>query len=226
MPGGLIVLASQSPRRGQLLAEAGYRFVQMRPPFDDPPAPEETILGSESASRVVRLLAQEKARSLLPVIDEASLDATEGEPVVVVAADTLVVDNRGRVMGQPQSKSEAQKMLSRLMSGPHEVVTGVAMIDLDNTEHCLSFCDITLVYLGDLLNDVVHAYVDSGRWQGKAGGYNLAELDADWPFEVRGDRTTVIGLPMLALAKRLADWGVTGDDNNEKTTDPAEAVQP
>jgi septum formation protein len=94
-------------------------------------------------------------------------------------------------------------MLRSFVEGAHDVISGVALLDLAGGARLLFF-DRAQVTWGRIASDQVEAYVASGAWRGKAGGYNLAErLRAGWPIEVRGDPATVMGLPIRRLAPLL-----------------------
>ncbi len=195
----LLVLASRSVRRAQLLREAGYRFVQVLPPFEDPPQPVGEGVAAAQAAAVD--LAMQKARS---VLESDRFNIEEGE--VILAADTIVVGPDGRWLGQPHDRDDARRMLLQLINKTHYVLTGVGLLAWDR-HRSAGFCEHAQVHLGMLEDQTLQAYLDSGLWEGKAGGYHLLALQQQWPFTVQGDPTTVAGLPMQQLAKQLARWG-------------------
>lgn len=213
----MIILASRSPRRALLLREAGYRFRQLTPPFHDPPQPEGINPHHDdhtpSPEAVAMDLAQRKAQSLLGWLREQSA-ATNPDPspedradpsAVILGADTLVVSPDGTLLGQPRDQDEAMHTLRAILNTTHRVITAVALIHTTNDRHEV-FCDEAHVHLGAVADHLLSAYIQSGQWQGKAGGYNLFELQDDWPFSVTGDPTTVVGLPMTKLAAHLQGW--------------------
>ena len=215
-----LVLASRSPRRARLLRDAGYRFRQIEPPFDDPAHPEPR--SPAEAGALAAELADRKARSLLKSKDLSR----ETAACVVLAADTICVRGDGALIGQPASAEQARRMIRDFADAAHQVVTGVAIAarhaheesEEDGTER---FFDTAVVSLGHLADDEIERYVDSGRWRGKAGGYNLFERrDAGWPLTVEGDPTTVVGLPMNLLREPLSRRGVVP---RVRTTDPPKA---
>jgi len=193
-----IILASRSPRRAALLAGAGYRFVQADPPFDDPPQPR---LGSgETPQALAQGLAAQKARSLIN-----NQDLPSGQNTLILAADTVLVAPDDTLLGQPCDRQGAQRMLTLLINATHRVHTGVALVDpVGQRSH--EFTDTAGVQLGHVTATQLTAYLDTQQWQGKAGGYNLFDLQDHWPFTVTGDPTTVVGLPMRKLARYLAAW--------------------
>jgi len=195
-----LILASRSPRRACLLRQAGYAFTVAEPPFADPPAPPRPGPG-EGPEQVAMQLAAAKARSLL---EHRSANA------VILAADTIVVVGEGErcsFLGQPQSRDQAQAMLDELLNATHRVITGVTLAGANGARE-ERFCDVAEVTFGAVDNQMRTSYLDSGCWRGKAGGYNVQELESTWPITVKGDRTTVIGLPMMKLVQALAAWSV------------------
>lgn len=184
-----IYLASTSPRRAKLLADACVRFVQRDPGFDD----SHIDLSVVAPARATEALAYLKATAVADALDEG----------IVIGSDTVVVAGQS-VLGKPVDRDDAARMLAMITGNTHQVITGVALVEATGDRHML-FHEVATVELGPLAAAVVSDYLDSGQWQNKAGGYNLAELD-DWPFEVRGDATTVIGLPIDQLVKRLRSF--------------------
>ncbi len=194
-----IILASRSPRRLALLTQAGYDVQVFEPPFEDPPQPEHT----DNPAELAMALALKKALSV-----EAS-----GNPLLqwagfIIAADTVVVlpFAANAMLGQPTTRAEAQRMLSSLLGRRHQVITGVALGrrpgGINTPWQWTTLADTAEVTLPTLPHTQLATYLDSGRWRGKAGGYNLVELD-DWDIKLHGDPTTVIGLPMRMLLERL-----------------------
>ncbi|MCC7203532.1 MAG: Maf family protein [Phycisphaeraceae bacterium] len=212
-----VLLASRSPRRASLLAEAGVPFTQIDPPFADPPSP-----ASEAGDAIAHAieLAGQKAESCLKGTGYRVRGKENPLPptpypvprtllVVLIAADTIVVNPDGLLLGQPQGIDEARTMLKSLLGREHQVVTGVMLIALrDGVEtRRLSLADVARVTLGPVSPTELDAFLEQGRWRGKAGGYNLAELEGRWPVKVQGDPGTVVGLPMRRILPILREWG-------------------
>ncbi len=122
--------------------------------------------------------------------------------MLVVGADTIVVDDAGRLMGKPTDRESARQMIRTLTDAWHDVVTGVALW-APATDACETFADTAHVHVGQVSDASLEAYLDSDQWRGKAGGYNLFERQDHWPIRVEGDPTTVVGLPMRILVDRL-----------------------
>ncbi len=190
-----LILASVSPRRSQLLSEAGFAHETLRPPLDD----AALDAGDAPARRWVAALAYLKAASAL-----RAMSPERATGAVILGADTLVVKN-GAMIGKPADGADARRILRLLSGGSHEVLTGAALVSLRGEREIL--VDATRVRVGALSEETVEAYVESGGWAGKAGAYNLAErLEVGWPIEFEGDPGTIMGLPMRRLTPRLERW--------------------
>jgi nucleoside triphosphate pyrophosphatase len=219
--GAKLVLASRSPRRRMLLDESGLRHDAQHPGFED------SVLerGKVSAEQWIGSLAYLKAW------------ARAGEPGasgrLVIGADTACLVD-GELVGTPRDADEAEAMIRRFVGREHDVLTGVAIIDLRDGGSVAGgevtdegrpagtlepvtapsrriFVDRARVRLGRLGEEQIRAYIASGAWMGKAGAYNYREaLAAGWPLSCDGDVTTVMGLPMAALRRQLAAMGVVG----------------
>jgi septum formation protein len=202
-----LLLASRSARRRQLLSDAGFAHIAEHPGFED------AVLdrGAVSPRQWVAALATLKAWA------GASLpSALEEGGRIVIGADTACrIDDA--LVGTPRSADEARAMLRSFVGRTHEVLTGVAVIDLRGWGHGLAdlpasrrhvFVDAASVTWGAIGEDQIDAYVASGAWAGKAGGYNLSErLAAGWPIAYEGDKGTIMGLPMERLARLLRSMG-------------------
>lgn len=192
-----LILASRSPRRAQLLRDAGYRFTQADPPFDDPPQPAGNT--GQTAEVLAGQLAGQKALSLQGHTPVGS---------VTLAADTICVSTDDALIGQPRDRDDAERMIRDFMHRTHGVVTGVALL-VDGMDTPTILTDRTNVTLGGVSDVQLADYLESGDWRGKAGGYNLFDRQAaGWPLTVEGDDTTVVGLPMRKLVPALSDLGV------------------
>src|SRR5690606_29069396 len=110
--------------------------------------------------------------SLRPIAPAGSL---------VLTADTLCVDGGGELIGQPGDRADARRMLAGFRDRTHEVVTGVALLGPGEAEPT-TFADTAAVRFGSISDAMLEAYLDSGEWRGKAGGYNLVDRQRDgWP---------------------------------------------
>ncbi len=186
---GPIILASASPRRRQLLAEAGYNFTVVEADVDESTFPVEGVAVREYAER----LALAKAGSV----------ARKHPDSLVIGADT-VVDCQGRIIGKPADAKEAQQITEKLFSAPHKVITGVAIVRLcDGTE--LVESDTTVVYPRKMTAEQVAEHIEGGSWRDKAGAYAIKEAGDEFIEKIDGSRTNVMGLPMELLESMLTD---------------------
>lgn len=189
-----IFLASRSPRRRLLLTEHGIEHDAEHPGLED----SGLEPGRVSAEQWVAALAYLKAAAGLQVYRAAP--GRYGP--LLLGADTVCVRD-GRLIGTPEDAEEAAAMIRGMRDGAHDVVTGVALIEAETGRRHL-FVDRASVRVGHIPDSAIDAYIASGDWRGKAGGYNLRErIDAGWPIEFDGDATTIMGLPMAALGRAL-----------------------
>lgn len=178
-----LILASQSPRRRELLTLMGIPFV-----VDAPQVDESCALGARDA---VLELSQRKARAA----------AVKHPGQVILASDTLVaVDDRP--LGKPQDQADAFHMLKSLAGRWHQVYTGVCAISADGV--CFAQVDATDVRFGSMSDEAIRAYIRTGEPMDKAGAYALQGIAGLWIEEIRGSHTNVIGLP-LSLTRRLLE---------------------
>lgn len=198
-----VLLASRSPRRRLMLEQAEITHEVVDSGIDD----GQLTPGSVAAEQWVVAMAYMKAAAALTRLGDRSgiVRAEHGE--VVLGADTVVVDE-GQIIGQPKDHADAERILRRLINGEHEVLTGVAIVEVGGSGRGGGrrdlFVDRAHVTVGPVSEVELAAYLDSGQWRGKAGAYNLAErLQAGWPIIVTGDHGTVMGLPMGRLTARL-----------------------
>lgn len=190
MPSVPLILASSSPRRRQLLEEAGYRFTVL-PPCDtaeDDPRP------GESASDLVQRLALQKARSVAPRVSSG----------LIVACDT-VAECGGQILGKPVDRAHARAILEVLRGREHRVYSGLCLWRRPDDWHQVEV-EVTQLVMAPLSDAELEAYLDSGAWEGKAGAFGYQD-GLDWVRIVEGSATNVVGLPMERLAQMLARLG-------------------
>lgn len=189
-PEPMIVLASASPRRSELLELAGIPFRVA--PADIPELP----LPDEQATPHALRLAEEKARA-------AAARETGGR--FFIGADTIVVLD-GRIMGKPVDADDAVQMLSALSGRSHEVVTAYCVLDLDRAV-CMSRAVRTAVQFKELTLAEITSYVATGCPLDKAGAYAIQGGAAHMVREIRGSYTNVVGLPTCELYETLQQLG-------------------
>lgn len=195
-----IILASTSPRRRQLLAEAGYRFTIVPPDIDEAAFPTVGISPREYAKR----LALAKAKNV----------AEKHPDCLVIGADT-VVDFEGRIIGKPADAKQAEDITRKLFSRPHKVITAVAIVRMsDGTEVVEN--DSTTVYPKKMTAQQIAEHIKSGSWRDKAGAWAI-EKNWDKSIErIEGSLTNVMGLPMELLSQLLKGMILTTDCTDSK----------
>lgn len=196
-----LLLASRSPRRRQLLDEHGFAHGVVSSGLDD----SGLRPGRVTPEQWVLALAHLKARAGLSSLlerrgndepDTRSAGTRRHAEPVLLAADTVVVKG-DELIGQPNDADDALRIVSTLSNGEHCVLTGVAIAASGGVRWLL---DSATVGVGDIGRERIEAYVETGDWRGKAGGYNLVErLDDGWPIRFVGDATSIMGLPMKRL---------------------------
>jgi septum formation protein len=188
-----IILASTSPRRKQLMSEAGYEFTVVLPEVDESTYKTNNIDPAEFAKR----LALAKAKSV----------AQKHPNSFVIGADTIV-DFQGRIIGKAADAKEAEQITGQLFSSPHKVITAVAVVRLsDGTELVRS--DSTTVYPVKMTAEQIADHVKGGSWRDKAGAYAIKETGDEFIEKIEGSLTNVMGLPMELLESLLAGLKVS-----------------
>ena len=184
-----IVLASQSPRRRELLGKMGLEFTTKAPEID------ETALSGLPARQLVEALSREKALWA----------ARQEDPeAIVIGSDTVVVRD-GEILGKPASPAQAEEMLASLSGRSHEVCTGVTVCQGDRV---VSQVEVTQVTFRTLTPQEIARYVRTGEPMDKAGAYGIQGLGALLVEGIQGDYSAVVGLPVCRLGRMLLDFGV------------------
>jgi septum formation protein len=185
-----IVLASTSPRRRSLLNQMGLSFTVADPgEVETSTALDPSTRAAENASRKVESVAADHPHS------------------IIIGADTIVVLG-GKMLGKPWSMTEARDMLRSLRGAAHTVITGLVVLDT-NTGRTESRTVETRVFMRDIPDDEVEAYLSSGEPLGKAGGYAIQGSGAVFVERVEGCFFNVVGLPVPALYDVLKVFGVS-----------------
>lgn len=191
-----MILASQSPRRIELMAEAGYECRVIPADID------ETPFAGEAPLTLVERLARAKAAAVLP-------QAEPGE--IVVAADTIVTHD-GRILGKPHDPADARRMLRELSGRTHQVATGACIIKAgDGAEsHAAqseSFVAVTDVTFYELTDAEIETYVENGEPLDKAGAYGIQGVGGRMLVKkIDGDFYNVVGLPIAELARKIESY--------------------
>jgi septum formation protein len=181
----MLILASASPRRQELLRNAGISF-EMQPAdiCEDP-------LSGEGARECAERLAREKA---LAVAKKRPKD-------IVLGADTVVVID-SQILGKPTSTADAARMLRMLSGRTHQVVTGVCLVD---SGRCSVASETTWVTMSEISEKHIAEYVASGEPMDKAGAYAVQGVAARWIPRIEGDYRNVVGLPIALVSRMLAN---------------------
>ncbi len=178
-----IVLASGSPRRAELLTMAGYEFEVMKTDTD------ENVEASDPAE-LVKILSQRKAEDAARLTDK-----------VVIAADTVVALD-GIVLGKPSDTEDAKGMLAQLSGRSHSVFTGIT---LRRGDVAVTEAHETKVYMRDISDAEIDAYVSTGDPMDKAGSYGVQGRAGMFVSRLEGDYYTVVGLPLCRVSEILRD---------------------
>ena len=179
-----IILASASPRRANLLRQIGLEFRVLPSQINEPNIESQPI-------EAVKCIAYEKAKA---VIDQV-------ESGLVIGADTTVVANQVAI-GKPSSYQQAIEFLTKLSGGRHQVITGVALIDVSQKTEIV-WSETTSVFFRQLNNKEIEAYVASGEANDKAGAYGIQGKAATFVRKIEGCYFNVVGLPLASLAEKL-----------------------
>jgi septum formation protein len=187
-----LILASGSPRRRQLMAEAGYRFEVIPSQVDEITLVDQTLSSAQVAMRIAAFKARDIAAGVK-------------EPAVVLGADTIVVcDNE--ILGKARDADHARQMLYRLSRTRHCVITGVVLIDTDTGRETIE-ADTTGIHMRPMNEEEIEEYIAGGAWQDKAGAYGVQEGADKFIIDIDGSYSNVVGLPMELVKKMLAEFG-------------------
>ena len=180
----MLILASASPRRRELLTQAGFAFQ-----VHTADIPEDLLPGEHPATAVTRL-ARAKAQAVHALHPQAA----------ILGADTLVVSAAGRILGKPRDASQAAQSLRQLSGTTHQVITGVCLIAGGLVEVAAEITSVTMFTLSEA---EIAAYVASGEPMDKAGAYAIQGTAARWIPRIHGDYSNVVGLPLALVTTML-----------------------
>ena len=196
-----IILASSSPRRRELMAQAGFAFEVLVSEAD------ETI-ETETPGEMVEVLSERKAAA---VAEEIKKQGFAEESVLLVGADTMVAID-GKKLGKPKDEKGAEEMLEELSGRTHQVYTGVTLIRLRKAENgsilqeSRTFSEGTDVSFYPLTKEEIRSYIATGDPMDKAGAYGIQGKAAVFVKEIKGDYNNVVGLPIARLYQELKNW--------------------
>ena len=181
-----LILASQSPRRAELLGAAGFEFTVQTVDVDESLRP-----GESPRDYVARLASEKSAAGLAALADPAD--------VSVLGADTVVVNGRD-ILGKPRDAEDAARMLRRLSGRTHQVFTGVSARTAGEE---LSAVEMTAVTFVPLSEDQIAWYVASGEGSDKAGAYAIQGLASRFVTKIEGSYSNVVGLPVATVEQLI-----------------------
>jgi len=191
-----LILASSSPRRAEVLDNAGVPFTVISSAADETPYP------GEAPKALVQRLADTKADLVA---------ARAVGPAIVIGADTAVVLD-GQVLGKPRSTDDARHMLEQLSGRTHSVYTGVSLIRLPDAER-VRFVETTLVHFSRLTTDEISAYLATEEPYDKAGAYAIQGRGGRFIPRIEGCYYNVVGLPLEHLLAALRELGWTENES-------------
>lgn len=183
-----LILASRSPRRRELLAEAGYLF-EVFAPSD---RAECGVCSGENPYQMVARLARQKAA------DVASQIASG----LILGCDTVAECN-GQILGKPADERHARRMLEALRGREHRVLSGLCLWNKPFREPVVRVAT-TRLRMDPLSDEAINDYLASGQWEGKAGAFGYQDR-LGWVHVIEGSESNVVGLPMELLAELIAE---------------------
>lgn len=195
-----IILASQSPRRHELIKRLNLDFEVVSPDFD------EKLEDDNYSDKKIESLSLKKSRSVLRHTSNPSrTDFNSLKNSLIISADTVVVlDNK--ILGKPKDEADAKKMLRSLSGKRHFVVTAITVLDSD-TRKFYNAVEKTFVTFCDLSDELINDYVQTKKPLDKAGSYGIQEMGSEFIKSVEGDLENVIGLPTKVLKTLLIQAG-------------------
>ncbi|MCR9118587.1 MAG: Maf family protein [bacterium] len=185
-----LILASSSPRRRQLLTDAGYHFEVIPPSMKA----ECGMCSGETPPEMVARLARQKATDVAVDIDQG----------LVIGCDTLA-ECMGRTLGKPTSREHAREMLLLMRGRVHHVYSGLCIWQRPSNRFDVKV-DSTKLKMGPVTDQQLEDYLDTDLWEGKAGAFGYQDGN-DWIEILGGSETNVVGLPMELLKEMLAKAG-------------------
>jgi septum formation protein len=193
-----LILASSSPRRAEILRDAGIAFEIRDTQID------EAALPGETPHAMVARLAEAKARSAA-----AQMDVGLRECIIVGADTTVELD--GEILGKPRDSAHAREMLAKLSGRTHHVVTGIFLLRLSGNATRAAI-ENSAVTFAPLAENEIDAYVATGEPLGKAGAYAIQGLAGRYIPRIEGCYFNVVGLPLARLYAQLRELGWRDDE--------------
>jgi len=200
-----IILASQSPRRKELLEQIGLEF-------EICPAKGEEIITKTIPEEVVMELSKQKAEEVAAMVSsfgEEHKDITTPSDILVIGADTVVAYD-GKILGKPVDEADAKRMLTMLSGNTHSVFTGVTLVLIDKSGRAgeLVFYEKTDVKMHEMSELEIDRYIATGEPMDKAGSYGIQGKCAIYIEKIDGDYNNVVGLPITRIYQELKKIGI------------------
>lgn len=200
-----IILASQSPRRKELLEQIGLEF-------EICPAKGEEIITKTIPEEVVMELSKQKAEEVAAMVStyaQEHKDITTPSDIMVIGADTVVAYD-GNILGKPVDEEDAKRMLSMLSGNTHSVFTGVTLVLIDKSGRAgeLVFFEKTDVKMHEMTEQEIDRYIATGEPMDKAGSYGIQGKCAIYIEKIEGDYNNVVGLPIARIYQELKKIGI------------------
>ncbi len=188
-----IILASQSPRRRELMELIGF-------PFSVRVSETEELITRHDPAAVTEELSWQKAQAVAAELDDV-------QEIIVIGADT-VVSVEGQILGKPASKDEARSMIRTLQGRDHMVYTGVTILGRSavHGDRCETFSEGTRVTVASMSEDEIELYISTEEPYDKAGAYGIQGTFARFIQGISGDYYNVMGLPVHRLYEQLKTW--------------------
>jgi len=192
----MLVLASASPRRRDLLIQAGFSFEILAASVNEDAHPDERPIG------YVLRLAREKAEAVAASAEFQHLARSSPGPPIILGADTTVVAPNGEILGKPEGDADAARMLRLLAGATHQVITGVALL-VPQADIAEVAAEVTHVTMLTPSGEDLARYVATGEPLGKAGAYAIQGQAARWIPRVQGCYFNVVGLPLALVTTMI-----------------------
>ena len=185
-----LILASRSPRRKELLLQAGYSFRVVAPSE----SAECGVCSGESPGQLVARLAYQKAADVAQRVGRG----------LILGCDT-VAECQGRILGKPADQEHARAMLAMLSGREHRVYSGVCLWQVPDGQPSIRTA-VTTLRMDQLTPHQLDVYLAGAQWEGKAGAFGYQD-GLDWVHVIEGSESNVVGLPMELLAEMMQSYG-------------------
>ena len=186
----MIILASASPRRKDILSDLGLSFEVITADTDE-------SCSQKDPQSFVRILAERKGMAVYNMLKESPRENIDLDTAVIISADTVVYCD-GEILGKPADREDALRMLNMIRNKEHSVISGVA---LTVGGVCKSASCVTKVRVGDIPDEKIAEYIDSGECSDKAGAYAIQGRFSIWVEGIDGCYFNVVGLPVNCFNK-------------------------